>query len=151
MRVSLTKDDDDNSPFHKRRRPNEDAVLQVIRASGETVTLSEDEWELDRERNRLYFITHQNDELETVHSFVQSDPPESAHIPMGTLTASDNTAEKTEQTARSPMNVVRYSVVTNTSNHPDNVHTFTAGVIELWLENDDRRFWPTGILDRLLP
>lgn len=151
MIISLSRDEDDHSPFHIRRRPDEDAFLQVIRASGETVLLDSDEWQIDRDRNRLYFVTHQNTELNSAHSFVQSDPPVAAHIPMGTLTAADNQAEKTEQTARSPMNVVRYSVVSNTSNHPDVPHTFTAGVIELWLENDDRRFWPNGVLDRLLP
>lgn len=149
--LSMFQDNEDIEPFIERRSPDAEGRLRVIRASGETVTLGEDEWALDEKRSRIYFITHKNPELNSAQSFVASDPPVSAHVPMGTLTAADNRAEKTEQDAYSPFDIVRYSTVVNTSNSPEVTHTFTGSVIEIWLDDEDTRFWPYRTLKYLLP
>lgn len=131
------------SPQDRRRRPVTDAELQVVKASGEVLTLDTEDWALDRGNHRVYFVTHQDESLESVHGVVETDPPVSVHVPMGSLTAADNRDEKTEKIGRTPMDVIRYSLITNASNNPDKPHNFDPGIIELWLD-EQAYLWPDG-------
>lgn len=128
----LGKSKDKNS--EERHHLINEGKLQVIRASGEVVTLDEDEWTIDKKVRRLFFVTHQNDELESVHAFVRQDPPVAAHIPTKTLTAAENRGNKTEMVARMTVSITRYSVVTNASSLPSKAHNFTPGIIEIWFK-----------------
>lgn len=116
-----------------------DRSLLVERPTGECLQVPETAWELDERSERVFFLPRESELLSesaqsrmSAQNFVESAPPTRVHIPVKTLTAADNMGEKSESVARIIVDVVRYSVVSNESNHPERVHDFKPGIVEAW-------------------
>lgn len=122
--IGFGSDDDDSGA--NRRQPRADGIVILVLASGETKSITQDKWCLDEDDRRLWVRV---DSIDTV----TVDPPTSVHIPVETMTAAENRQNKSEQKARMPMDVTRYSVVINKSNDPHEDVPLHVPHLELWV------------------